>query len=213
MEKQLPQSPELFRYVVEHSLKPDDALLAIEETSAGSSMQMTTEQGALFTVLVGALQPKLAVEVGTFTGYGAVSIARGLAPGGRLICCELDAERAALAHENIARAGVGDVVEMRVGPALETLRSLPSDPIIDFAFIDADKTGYLGYYEELVPRMRPNGLIALDNTLFSGDVVDPSVQSDTVVALREVNDVVARDERVQAAMVPFADGVTFVRKL
>jgi caffeoyl-CoA O-methyltransferase len=213
LEKFLPLDARLYAYVVEHSLPRDEALLEIERSGGGSSMQMAPEQGALFTVLVGALGAKLAVEVGTFTGYGAACIARGLAPGGRLICCELDPERAALAERNLELAGVADSCEVRVGPALETLRAMPADPVIDFAFIDADKPGYRGYYEELLPRMRTGGLIALDNTLFSGDVVDPSVESETVVSLRELNDFLVGDERVVVALVPFSDGVTFVRKL
>ena len=134
-------------------------------------MQMSPEQGALFTVLVGALGARLAVEVGTFTGYGAICIARGLAEGGRLICCELDPERAATARANLDRAGVGDRAEVREGPALETLRSLPVDAAIDFAFVDADKPGYSDYFDELLPRMRTGGLIALDNVLQSGRVL------------------------------------------
>jgi caffeoyl-CoA O-methyltransferase len=217
LEKFLPLTPELYRYIVEHSTPRDDALLAIErETQAmgsASAMQMAAEQGALFTVLVGALKATLAVEVGTFTGYGAVCIARGLAPGGRLICCELDPERAAVAERNLERAGVGDRAEVRVGPALETLRALPRDEAIDFAFVDADKPGYAGYFEELLPRMRTGGLIALDNVLLGGDVADPEADGDSVRAMRELNDALARDPRVEVAMVAVADGISFVRRL
>jgi caffeoyl-CoA O-methyltransferase len=217
LEKFLPLTPELYRYIVEHSTPRDDALLAIErETQAmgsASAMQMAPEQGVLFTVLVGALEATLAVEVGTFTGYGAVCIARGLAPGGRLICCELDPERAAVAERNLERAGVGDRAEVRVGPALETLRALPRDEAIDFAFVDADKPGYAGYFEELLPRMRTGGLIALDNVLLGGDVADPEADGDSVRAMRELNDALARDPRVEVAMVAVADGISFVRRL
>lgn len=210
-------SAELSRYLVEHSSARDDALLSVErETEALGDiaiMQMAPEQGALFTVLVAAMGARLAVEVGTFTGYGAICIARGLGPGGQLVCCELDPERAAMASEALRRAGVDDRIDMRVGPALDTLRSLPGDAAIDFAFVDADKTGYRAYFEELLPRMRVGGLIALDNVLRGGLVVDPAADDESTVAMRELNDALAQDPRVQVAMVPVADGITFARKL
>jgi caffeoyl-CoA O-methyltransferase len=156
---------------------------------------------------------RLAVEVGTFTGYGAVSIARGLAPGGRLICCELEPERAEMARGALESAGVADRAEIRVGPALETLRAMPTDPVVDFAFIDADKTGYGDYFDELLPRTRANGLIVLDNVLMGGRVIDPDADDEGTVAMRELNDRLARDPRVQVAMVAMADGMTFARKL
>jgi len=217
IEKFLPMSGDLHRYLVEHSSARDDALLACEreteELGGIAVMQMSPEQGALFTVLVGAMGARLAVEVGTFTGYGAICIARGLAPGGRLICCELDEERAATARANLERAGVADVADVRIGPALETLRSLPRDEPIDFAFIDADKPAYSDYFEELLPRMRVGGVIALDNVLQGGRVLDPSAQEEGTVAMRELNDRLARDPRVEVAMVAIADGITFARKL
>jgi len=216
IEKFLPMSVELQEYVVEHSSPRDDALIEIERDTEAlgdiAVMQMSAEQGALFTVLVGALGARLAVEVGTFTGYGAVCIARGLAPGGRLICCEVDPERAALAVSNLERAGVADVCDMRVGPALETLQALPLEESIDFAFIDADKTGYSDYYDALLPRMRVGGLIALDNVLRGGQVLDADSGDESNDAMRALNDRIARDPRVEVAMVPLADGITFARK-
>jgi caffeoyl-CoA O-methyltransferase len=217
IEKFLPMSGELHRYLVEHSSARDEALLACErqteELGDVAVMQMSPEQGALFTVLVGAMGARLAVEVGTFTGYGAICIARGLAPGGRLICLELDPERAATAVENLERAGVADRCEMRVGPALESLRALPADAEIDFAFIDADKPGYGDYYEELLPRMRVGGVIALDNVLRGGLVVDESADDEGTLAMKALNDRLAADPRVEVAMVAVADGITFARKL
>jgi caffeoyl-CoA O-methyltransferase len=216
IEKFLPMSAELQEYVVQHSSPRDDALLEIEretESLGGIAvMQMSAEQGALFTVLVGALGAQLAVEVGTFTGYGAACIARGMAPGGKLICCEVDPERAAMAVTNLERAGVAEVCDMRVGPALETLQALPVEESIDFAFIDADKTGYSDYYEELLPRMRVGGLIALDNVLRGGQVLDEDSGDESNEAMRKLNDRIARDTRVEVAMVPIADGITFARK-
>ena len=217
IEKYLPMSDELHRYVVEHSSARDDALLEVERETEDlgdiAVMQMAPEQGALFTVLVAAMGARLAVEVGTFTGYGAVCIARGLAPGGRLICCELDPDRAAIALRSLERAGVAERAEVRVGPALETLEALPIDAGIDFAFIDADKPAYGDYFEALLPRMRVNGLIALDNVLMAGRVLDPEADDEGTVAMRELNDRLARDPRVQVAMVAIADGITFARKL
>jgi caffeoyl-CoA O-methyltransferase len=217
IEKFLPMSAELHRYLVEHSSPRDDALLAVEreteELGDIAVMQMSPEQGALFTVLVGAMGARLAVEVGTFTGYGAICIARGLADGGRVICCELDSERAAIAQANLDRAGVGDRAEVRPGPALDTLRALPADSQIDFAFIDADKPGYSDYFEELLPRMRTGGLIALDNVLQSGRVLDPDPDGDSTRAMVALNDRLASDPRVEVAMVAVADGITFARKL
>ena len=217
IEKFLHMSADLNRYVVEHCSPRDEALLAVErETEALGEiavMQMSPEQGALFTVLVGAMDARLAVEVGTFTGYGAICIARGLAPGGRLICCELDPERAEMARRNLDRAGVADRAEVRVGPALETLRALPLEPSIDFAFIDADKSGYAGYYDELLPRMRTGGLIALDNMLHGGRVVSPDGEGESTRAIAALNERLAADPRVEVAMIPVADGITFARKL
>jgi len=210
-------SGDLHRYLVEHGSRRDDALLAVERETEDlgdiAVMQMSPEQGALFTVLVGAMGARLAVEVGTFTGYGAVCIARGLAPGGRLICCELDPERAATAVANLDRAGVGDRCDVRVGPALETLKAMPPDEAIDFAFIDADKPGYSDYFEELLPRMRVGGLIALDNVLQGGEVLSASPESDSTVAMKALNERLAVDSRVEVAMVAVADGITFARKL
>ena len=210
-------SGDLHRYLVDHSSRRDDALLAVEKQTEDlggiAVMQMSPEQGALFTVLVGAMGAQLAVEVGTFTGYGAVCIARGLAHGGKLICCELDPERAAMASANLERAGVADRCEMRVGPALETLQALPREESIDFAFVDADKPGYSDYFEELLPRMRTGGLIALDNVLQGGRVLEPAPDDESTVAMAELNDRLARDPRVEVAMVAVADGITFARKL
>jgi caffeoyl-CoA O-methyltransferase len=215
-EKYLQMSGDLQRYLVDHSSPRDDALLAIERDTQAlgdiAVMQMSAEQGALFTVLVGAMGARLAVEVGTFTGYGAVCIARGLAPGGKLICCELDPERAAIASRSLERAGVADRCEMRVGPALDALRALPVDAGIDFAFVDADKTGYPDYVEELLPRMRTGGLIAIDNVLQRGEVLNESPSSESTVAIKALNDRLAADLRVEVAMIAVADGITFARK-
>ncbi len=212
----LGQSQELQRYIADHSEPPDEVQRdLIEATSAlGSAavMQIGASQGALLEVIVGALRPRFAVEVGTFTGYSALAIARALPPGGRLLCCDVSEEWTAIARAHWERAGVADRIDLRIGPASETLAALPEDQQVDFAFIDADKPGYVGYYEALVPRLGPGGIIAVDNTLWSGQVLDDEDSTEDTVALREFNDHVAADDRTIVALTPVGDGVTFIRR-
>jgi caffeoyl-CoA O-methyltransferase len=175
-------------------------------------MQIAVEQGAFLTLLARILGARRAVEVGTFTGYSAISIARGLAPDGQLLCCDVSEEWTAIARRYFARAGLAERITLRIAPALETLRALPRTPEIDFAFIDADKPSYRVYYEELLPRLRPNGVIGFDNVLWMGHVIDSSDTSESTRAIRELNDFLVRDERVETAMLPVSDGLTLVRK-
>lgn len=207
-------TPEFYDYVVGHGVRRDEVLERVErDTEAmgdAAGMQTAPDQGALITLLVGAIGARLAVEVGTFTGYSAICIARGLAGGGRLVCCEVDPGYAQTALENLRSAGLGDRVEVRVGPALDTLRGLPLGEPIDFAFVDADKPAYADYYEELLARMRPGGLIMLDNVLLRGRVLDPD--DDAARAMAALNDRLAADQRVDVAMLAVSDGVTLVRK-
>src|SRR2546430_17508800 len=175
-------------------------------------MEIVAEQGELPTFLARALGARSAVEIGTFTGYSAISIARGLAPDGTLLCCDLNEEWTAIARRSFARAGLAERITLRLAPALETVRALPHTPEIDLAFIDADKTGYRAYYEELLPRLRPGGVIGFDNVLWGGAVADASKTSDDTVALRALNDFLVRDERVDIVMLPVADALTLVRK-
>ena len=209
-------TPALYDYLVAHNPPPDAVLrdLAAETAALGpvSRMQIAVEEGAFLTFLARVLGARRAVEIGTFTGYSAISIARGLAPDGRLLCCDLSEEWAAIARRYFARAGLAERITLRIAPAIETLRALPRVPEIDLAFIDADKTGYRAYYEELLPRLRPGGVIAFDNVLWMGAVADPSDTSDNTVALRALSDVLVRDERVDLVMLPVADGLTLVRK-
>jgi predicted O-methyltransferase YrrM len=162
-------------------------------------------------VLVGAIGAKRALEVGTFLGYGAIAIARGLPDDGRLTCLELSEEYAGRAREHLAAAGLEDRVEFRIGPALESLRAMEPDERLDFAFIDADKTEYIDYFEETLRRLRPNGLIMVDNTLRDGTVLEPG-DSEAAKVTAELNDRLARDERVDVAMLGVADGITLARK-
>jgi caffeoyl-CoA O-methyltransferase len=209
-------TPELHRYMVEHGSRQDEVLARVErDTEAMGSiaiMQIAPDQGALLTLLTRVLGARLAVEVGTFTGYSAICIARGLAPGGRLVCCELSEDYARTALDALREARLEDAVEMRVGPALETLRAMPKAQEVDLAFIDADKDAYPQYYEELLARLRPGGLMLLDNVLLGGRVLDPPAGDDSARAMARLNDEIAADDRVDCAMVGVADGITLVRK-
>jgi caffeoyl-CoA O-methyltransferase len=210
-------SPAVHEYIVAHGTPPDEIQQwLIGETKARvpewSMMQIAPEQGAFMTVLTRLLDARSAVEVGTFTGYSSLCIARGLASGGRLVCCDVSEEWTALAREAWDRAGVADRIDLRIGPAIETLRALPNDGTIDLAFIDADKGSYAGYYEELITRLRPDGVILVDNTLWHGAVVDESVTDDDTKAIRAFNDLVAADDRVDTVLLPISDGLTLLRK-
>jgi caffeoyl-CoA O-methyltransferase len=215
-EKFLALTPRIYEYLVAHSTPPDDVLrdLAAETAALGpvSVMQVAIEQGAFLTLLAHLIGARRIVEVGTFTGYSAICLARGLAEGGRLLCCDVSEEWTAIARRHWDRAGLGDRIELRLAPALDTLRTLPPTPEIDLAFIDADKPAYLAYYEELLPRLRPNGLLIFDNVLWSGLVADPAAADDQTRALRALNDRVAADPRVETVMLAVADGLLLARK-
>jgi caffeoyl-CoA O-methyltransferase len=214
VENIISMTPELHAYAIEHSSFRDDVARDVEragkEMGDLSDMQIAGDQAALMTVLVGAIGARRALEVGTFLGYGAIAIARGLPADGRLVCCELDRGYAERAREHLRAAGLEDRVEIRVGPALETLREIDGSEPFDFAFIDADKTEYVDYFEATLALMGPNGLIMLDNTLREGTVLDPG-ENRAAQVTAELNDLLARDERVDVAMIGVADGITLVR--
>ena len=209
-------SPELHDYVVAHGTPPDAAQQAlIDETRALGPlavMQIAPEQGALLELLVRLTGARRIVEVGTFTGYSALAMARALPPDGHLLCCDVSEEWTAVAREHWAAAGVDDRIELRVGPALDTLRALPRDASIDLAFVDADKTAYAAYVDELHPRVRTGGLVLVDNTLWDGKVLDPAVDDADTVAIRALNDALAADDRWDTVLLPVADGLTLLRK-
>lgn len=198
--------------------RPDDVLCELRsETEAlgdASVMQVSADQGALLTLLTALAGASFAVEVGTFTGYSSICIARGLREGGRLLCCDVSEEYTAIGRRAWKRAGVDDRIELRLAPAIETLRALPADPHIDVAFIDADKPGYHGYFEEILQRMRSGGLIMVDNTLWSGRVVGTgSDEPDAnTAAIRDFNEAIAADERVDSYILPVSDGLTLIVK-
>lgn len=210
-------SPEIHQYLLDHGEPLDDVQRwLIDETRAKvpdlSVMQIAPEQGTFMSLLTRVIGATRAVEVGTFTGYSSLCIARSLSAGGRLLCCDVSEEWTAIAREAWKRAGVDDRIELVIAPAVETLRALPKDEPIDLAFIDADKEGYASYYEELVARLRPNGVILVDNVLWGGGIVDPSLTDTSTQAIRAFNDMVTADDRVDTAMIPLGDGLTLLRK-
>lgn len=215
--KSIGLSDALHQYVVAHSATDpivQDLITETYETMQGiAHLQIAPEQASLFTVLTKALNATNAIEVGTFTGLSALSIARGLAPGGSIICCDISEEYTSIGRKYWERAGVADRVDLRIGPAVDTLHALPAGPHFDLAFIDADKTNYPTYWAEIVPRMRQGGLILLDNVLRGGRVVADGPHSDDDLAIMGFNEVVATDSRVLAAMTPISDGITFAVKL
>jgi caffeoyl-CoA O-methyltransferase len=207
----------LHEYLVSHGTAPDDVQRAMIERTATlggiAQMQIAPEQGAFMQLLTRLLDVRFAVEVGTFTGYSALSIARGLAPGGTLLCCDVSEDWTSIAREHWQRAGVADRIDLRIAPALETLATeLPKRPPVDLAFIDADKPNYAGYYEAILGHLAPKGVILVDNVLWSGAVVDPSVDDENTVAIRAFNDLVAADDRVDKVMLPIADGLTLITR-
>jgi len=210
-------TPELYDYLVAHGTPPDatyEAIRADTEAQAGdwAGMQIGPDQYAFLRVLAEIVGVRLAVEVGTFTGTSAAAVAAALVPGGRLVCCDISEEWTAIARRQWEAAGVADRIDLRLAPALETLGDLPPEPPVDFAFVDADKGGYIDYYEALVPRMRPGGVLVADNVLWSGRVVDRDATDDDTEAIRRFNDHVAADDRVSRVMLAVGDGITICRK-
>ncbi|MGH2982960.1 MAG: O-methyltransferase [Solirubrobacterales bacterium] len=209
-------TPELHRYAVEHSsfrdLASREVEQAAEEMGGLALMQIAGDQAAFTTILVKAIGARRCLEVGTFLGYGAISIARGLPEDGELICCELKEEYAERARAHLDRAGLSDRVEIRVGPAIETLGAISDDGTFDLAFIDADKQGYPAYYEECLRLLRPNGLVLLDNVFMANRILQQHSPDEQTGVMAELNDRIAADDRVEVAMLGIADGVTLARK-
>jgi caffeoyl-CoA O-methyltransferase len=211
-------TPELADYVRASSEAPDAVAVALiaetaalaERGEAPATMQIAPEQGAFMQLLTRALGARRAIEIGTFTGFSALCIARGLPDDGSLLCLDRSEEWTAVARRYWARAGLGERIELRLGDALPTLRSLPEVETFDLAFVDADKTGYPAYVDELHPRMTPNGVVLLDNTLWSGKVLAPSTDDDH--ALVGLNAALASDPRWETVLLPLADGLTMLRK-
>jgi len=207
---------DIVRYAAAHGTQPDASQRQlIEETDAlgmARQLQIGGEQGVLMEMLARLCGARSAIEIGTFTGYSALCLARGMGPHGRLICCDVSVEWTDIARRNWAAAGVADQIDLRIGPALDTIRSLPANEQFDLVFIDADKTNYVAYYDELVPRVRAGGLLMIDNTLWKGQVLDETDQSADTKAIRALNDHVAADARVTVVIVTIADGLTLALK-
>jgi caffeoyl-CoA O-methyltransferase len=210
-------SLDLGRYLLDNSTQPDQILTdLVDETRRAVperiSMQIAADQGQLLTMLVQVTGARSVVEVGTFTGYSSICLARGLPPDGHLLCCDVSEEWTAIARRYWDKAGLSDRIELRLGPAADTLRSLPMEPQFDLAFIDADKGGYPVYYEEILLRLRPGGLICVDNVLWSGRVADRSITDGNTQIIRDFNEMVVADPRVTVVILAVADGLSLIRK-
>jgi len=209
-------SDELYDYVSAHANPSGDetseqlAANTGEQFGLLSGMNIGQDQGRFLKMLVALSGAHTVVEVGTFTGMSALWMARGLAPGARLICFDITDDYLAIATAAWEQAGVADRIEMRIGPAADGLAALPNEQHIDLAFIDADKPSYLTYLELLLPRLSAGGVIVVDNVLWSGKVIDDNDQSESTVALRAFNDHVAKRDDIDAVMLPVGDGITLI---
>jgi caffeoyl-CoA O-methyltransferase len=207
---------ELSEYLLDHSSALDDVQhsLIAETAALGpiAGMQVAPEQGAFLTLLARTTGARRAIEVGTFTGYSALCIARGLPDDGQLICCDVSEEWTAIGRKHWADAGVATKIDLRIAPALDTINALPAAEQFDFAFIDADKPNYANYFDALLPRMRTGGLLLVDNVLWGGNVLKADADDENTRAIKAFNDKVAGDERVDKVMLPIADGLTYCVK-
>ncbi len=218
-------TPALHDYLVAHSGPPDDLLDRLaaetEEATDVAIMQIAPEQGALMGLLARAIGARRALELGTFTGYSAICVARALPGDGELIACDVSEEWTAIARRYWEEAGLADRIDLRIGPALETLAELRGGEPFDFAFIDADKTSYPDYWEAVVELLRPGGIAIVDNVLYGGEVaealdgtdpmrphVDAEERSPSLEAILRTNEMIAADERVESVMLGVADGIT-----
>ncbi|WP_037906592.1 O-methyltransferase [Actinacidiphila yeochonensis] len=214
--KNPPLTPELYAYVLESNPPLAAVQRALVDTTherlpQDAGLQTAEEQGPLLSFLVRLTGARQIVEIGTFTGFSTLSMALALPEGGRVTACDVSEEWTAIGRAAWAEAGVADRIDLRIAPAIDTLRSLPREPWIDLVFLDADKGGYIDYWEELVPRMVPGGLLVVDNTLFHGRVTDPAAGGGAA-AIRAFNAHVRADERVEAVLLTVADGLTLARR-
>ncbi|WP_373527314.1 class I SAM-dependent methyltransferase [Nostoc sp.] len=209
---------QLYNYLLSVSLREPDILLKLRQETAShprSGMQISPEQGQFMSLLVQLIGAKKTLEVGVFTGYSSLSVALALPADGKIIACDVSEEFTAIARRYWQQAGVADKIELRLAPALETLDGLLATgqgETFDFAFIDADKENYDGYYERSLQLVRPGGLIAIDNVLWSGQVANPQIQDASTQAIRALNNKLHHDERVTLSLVPIADGLTLAIK-
>ncbi|MFJ9645795.1 O-methyltransferase [Streptomyces sp. NPDC004244] len=213
--KTVPITPEVYAYLLAQTDPPTPAqqqlVARTRELGDVAAMQVPHEQARLLTLLTRITGARRVVEVGTFTGYSTLALAEGLAPGGRVVTCDVSEEWTAIAREAWRAAGVADRIDLRLGPAADTLAALPYEAEIDLAFLDADKGGYRTYWDELVPRLRPGGLLLADNVLYGGDAARPDATGNAL-SIREFNARVRADARVDSVLLPLADGLTLARK-
>lgn len=216
--KTIGMSDALADYVVEMGTREPAVLARLRDETAAlpqHNMQIAPEEGAFLALLVELTGARRCIEVGTFTGYSSLAVALALPDGGRLVCCDVSEEWTSVARRYWEEAGVLDKIDLRIAPASETLDRLLAggeESTYDFAFVDADKGGYDGYYEKLLRLVRPGGLIALDNTLWDGKVLDPDPDDEDTRAIRTLNAKLAADDRVSLCLLPVADGVTLARR-
>lgn len=207
-----------YQYLLEHSLQETEVMRELRgrtQQLEWSRMQIAPEQGQFMALLVELMGARHIVEVGTFTGYSALCMAQALPVDGRLICCDVSEEWTAIGVPYWERAGVRDRIDLRIAPALQTLDGLLGDGQVgrfDIAFVDADKTNYLNYYERCLELLRPGGLLMFDNTLWSGSVADPDDHEEDTEALRRLNDALHKDQRISLSLVPIGDGLTLACK-
>ncbi|MGA5134880.1 O-methyltransferase [Streptomyces olivoreticuli] len=219
MANQLGLPAGLSEYIRESSLREDEVLRRLRETTselpAGSALQVMPEEGQLLTLLAGLTPARRILEIGTYTGYSTLCLARALAPGGRLVTCDITDRWPRIGAEYWTEAGVDGRIDLRIGDAVDTLGALVADEgpgAFDFVFIDADKQRYPDYYESALTLVGDHGLIVVDNTLFFGKVVDPDAQDPDTTAIRAFNTLVRDDPRVEMSLIPMADGMTLIRK-
>jgi predicted O-methyltransferase YrrM len=216
--KTLELTPAVYEYLLGHSLREHPAQRELRDATAKiehGGMQISPEQGQLMALLVKLLGARRTIEVGVFTGYSALAVALALPADGRVVACDVSEEWTAIARPFWEKAGVAGKIDLRIAPATRTLDALIAEGgegTYDFAFIDADKTRYDEYYERCLRLLRAGGLVAVDNTLWSGAVADPSVKDADTMALRALNDRLHRDDRIDLSMLPVGDGLTLGRK-
>lgn len=213
--KTLGLGPELHRYLVQHGTPPDplleDLARVTRELGAPARMQVPPEQGALLALLVRLTCARTVVEIGTFTGTSSIWMGRALPPGGHLHCFDLSDEWTSVARRYWGEAGLSDRITLHLGPALDRLDELADRPI-GFAFVDADKQNYRRYVEALLPRLAPDGVIAVDNVLWSGAVVDPDDDSELTTAIRDFNRAMAGRDDLDVVLLPIGDGISLITK-
>lgn len=209
---------DLYRFMLRNRTSEDQLLGELrreteEKVGALAGMMISEEQGLFLRILVAAINAKRVVEVGTFTGYSAACMAAALPADGRLLCCDVSEEWTSIGARYWRRSGLSDRIDLRLAPALDTLRALPSDRPVDFAFVDADKDNYVAYFEALLPKLRTNGLLAFDNVMWHNWMMDAANQDAETIGIREFNDHILGDPRIETVMLHVGDGLTLIRKL